>query len=205
MARRGTLFTVSAPSGAGKTSLVTALIEQTEGICVSVSHTTRAIRPGEVDGKNYHFTDQDTFKAMIEQSAFLEHAQVFGNLYGTSQKWVEETLAEGQDVILEIDWQGARQIYKLMPETLGVFILPPSREALRDRLTGRGQDDETIIDGRMAEAISEMTHYVEADYLIINDVFDAALMEFQAIVEASRSSLAKQQSLHQELLAELLS
>jgi len=205
MARRGTLFTVSAPSGAGKTSLVTALIAQTEGICVSVSHTTRAIRPGEIDGKNYHFTNQDTFKSMIEQSAFLEHAQVFGNLYGTSQKWVEETLAEGQDVILEIDWQGARQIHKLMPDTLGVFILPPSRDALRDRLTGRGQDDETIIDGRMAEAISEMTHYVEADYLIINDVFDAALMEFQAIVEASRSSLAKQQSLHQELLTELLS
>ena len=205
MSRRGTLFTVSAPSGAGKTSLVKALIESTQNICVSVSHTTRQIRPGEVDGVNYHFVDQDTFQDMLGQAAFLEHAQVFSNFYGTSQRWVEDTLAKGEDVILEIDWQGAQQVHHMMPDTVGVFILPPSLETLRNRLTGRGQDDKTVIDARMSEAVNEMTHYVEADYLIINDVFNAALDEFVLIVGAQALKMVRQQEVHQELLSGLLS
>ncbi len=205
MSRRGTLFTVSAPSGAGKTSLVQALIESTENICVSVSHTTRAMRPGEVDGLNYHFVDQQTFQDMLGQAAFLEHAQVFSNFYGTSQRWLEDTLKQGQDVILEIDWQGAQQVHHKMPDTVGVFILPPSQETLRTRLTGRGQDDEAVIDARMNEAVNEMTHYVEADYLIINDVFEAALDEFKLIVGSQALKLTQQQQVHQELLSGLLS
>lgn len=205
MTKRGTLFTVSAPSGAGKTSLVNALIETTENVCVSVSHTTRSIRPGEVDRVNYHFVSKDTFHEMLEQTAFLEHAQVFSNFYGTSQRWVEETLATGMDVILEIDWQGAQQVRHLIPDTVGVFILPPSKETLSNRLNTRGQDDKAVIDARMAEAVSEMTHYVEADYLIINDVFDAALDEFKTIVSAQSLNLARQQEVHHELLSELLS
>ena len=205
MSKRGTLFTVSAPSGAGKTSLVNALIESTEDICVSVSHTTRPQRPGEEDGVNYHFVDQNTFKSMLGDNAFLEHAQVFSNFYGTSQQWVEDTLKSGKDVILEIDWQGAQQVRRLMPDTVGVFILPPSKEALENRLTGRGQDEQSVIDARMAEAVSEMVHYVEADYLIINDVFNAALDEFKNIVGVQALKLSRQQELHQELLSQLLS
>jgi guanylate kinase len=205
MSKRGTLFTVSAPSGAGKTSLVNALIEGTEDICVSVSHTTRPQRPGEQDGVNYHFVDQNTFKSMLGDNAFLEHAQVFSNFYGTSQQWVEDTLKSGKDVILEIDWQGAQQVRRLMPDTVGVFILPPSKEALENRLTGRGQDEQSVIDARMAEAVSEMVHYVEADYLIINDVFNAALDEFKNIVGVQALKLSRQQELHQELLSQLLS
>ncbi len=205
MSKRGTLFTVSAPSGAGKTSLVNALIESTEDICVSVSHTTRPQRPGEEDGVNYHFVDQNTFKAMLAENAFLEHAQVFSNFYGTSQQWVEDTLKSGQDVILEIDWQGAQQVHRLMPDTIGVFILPPSKEALENRLNGRGQDEQSVIDARMAEAVSEMVHYVEADYLIINDVFDAALDEFKTIVSVQALKLSRQQEVHQDLLSQLLS
>lgn len=141
---------------------------------------------------------------MLGESAFLEHAEVFGNYYGTSQAWVEETLAKGGDVILEIDWQGAQQVKRLMPDTLGIFILPPSQEALRQRLTGRGQDDDSIIDGRMAEAVSEMSHYVEADFVVINDDFDQALIEFKAILRGQRLRQAKQQHRHKELLQELL-
>ncbi len=205
MVRRGTLFTVSAPSGAGKTSLVNALVSSTENICVSVSHTTRSIRPGEVDGENYHFVTTAAFQDMLEKNAFLEHAQVFNNFYGTSQQWLEDTLATGKDVILEIDWQGAQQVRRLMPETVGVFILPPSKETLLNRLTGRGQDEDEVIEARMAEAVNEMTHYVEADYLIINDVFNAALDEFKTIVSAQALNLTRQQEVHQNLLSELLS
>lgn len=205
MSSRGNLYTVSAPSGAGKTSLVKALVESTDGLCVSVSHTTREIRPGETDGVNYHFVDLDTFKAMLAESAFLEHAQVFSNFYGTSQRWVEETLDDGMDVILEIDWQGAQQVKRLMPETIGLFILPPSRDALRERLTGRGQDDDSVIDARMAEAISEMSHYVEADYLIINDNFDVALDQLRTLITSQRLVLARQQQENENLFAELLS
>ena len=202
---KGTLYTVSAPSGAGKTSLVKALIESTTDIGVSVSHTTRGIRPGEVDGVNYHFVSHAEFEDMLGANAFLEHAPVFGNFYGTAQSWVEKTLANGQDVILEIDWQGAAQVRHLLPETIGVFILPPSKIALRQRLTGRGQDDSSVIDARMAEAESESSHYCETDYLIINDNFDAALQDFRAIVFAQRLQLGSQQIRHADLLKDLLS
>ncbi|WP_105102513.1 guanylate kinase [Microbulbifer pacificus] len=200
----GTLYTVSAPSGAGKTSLVKALIEADTQVTVSVSHTTRPMRPGEIDGINYHFVDRDGFVAMLGEGAFLEHAQVFENYYGTSKAWVEETLASGRDVILEIDWQGAAQVRRLMPETVGIFILPPSQQALLERLTGRGQDDQAVIDKRMAQAISEMSHYVETDYLVINDDFTTALAELRAIMVAERLRLVRQQERHSGLLQSLL-
>lgn len=202
---KGTLYTVSAPSGAGKTSLVKALIESTADIGVSVSHTTRDIRPGEIDGVNYHFVSHTEFEGMLSENAFLEHAPVFGNFYGTAQNWVEKTLASGQDVILEIDWQGAAQVRRLLPDTVGVFILPPSKSALRQRLTGRGQDDSSVIDARMAEAESESSHYCETDYLIINDDFDAALQDFRALVLAQRLQLDSQKIRHTDLLKDLLS
>ena len=205
MSTKGTLYTVSAPSGAGKTSLVKALVDATLGVCVSVSHTTRAKRPGEEDGVNYHFVDHKTFERMVEKGAFLEHAQVFTNFYGTSQAWVEERLAAGSDVILEIDWQGAAQVRRLIPNAVSVFILPPSSDTLRERLRGRGQDDEGVIDARMAEARSEMSHYIEADFLVINDVFEKALDDFRAIILAERSKLANQSERHQTLLQNLLS
>lgn len=201
----GTLYTVSAPSGAGKTSLVTALVKSSEKLCVSVSHTTRKIRPGEQDGVNYHFITPAEFARMVESEDFLEHAQVFTNHYGTSKTWVEQTLAGGSDVILEIDWQGATQIRKLIPDAVSIFILPPSRECLRERLTGRGQDEQSIIDGRMAEARNEISHYAESDYLIINDAFDIALEEFKAIICAERLKLKKQRQKHFSLLDSLLS
>lgn len=205
MSSRGTLYTVSAPSGAGKTSLVQALIDTTDNVRVSVSHTTRAMRPGEENGVNYHFTERETFVEMINNNAFLEHAEVFTNLYGTSTQWVKDTLAGGTDVILEIDWQGAQQVRRLIPETVGIFILPPSREELTRRLTGRGQDDSSIIDARMQEAINEMSHYVEGHYVIINDDFDIALAEFKAILLSQRLTLDNQQQRHEQLLSSLLS
>jgi guanylate kinase len=205
MACRGTLFTVSAPSGAGKTSLVKALVESTSGIQVSVSHTTRAMRPGEVHGVNYHFVSQAEFMEMLGRAEFLEHAQVFTNFYGTSKAWVEETLQRGMDVILEIDWQGAAQVRRLIPEAVSVFILPPSRETLHSRLTGRGQDSEAVIAARMAEAKNEISHYVESHYLIVNEDFDVALAEFKAIVQAERLRLTRQALKHQALLSSLLS
>ncbi|MFD1216866.1 MULTISPECIES: guanylate kinase [Microbulbifer] len=200
----GTLYTVSAPSGAGKTSLVQALVENDSQVTVSVSHTTRPMRPGEIEGINYHFVSRDEFVGMLGESAFLEHAQVFENYYGTSKAWVEETLASGRDVILEIDWQGAAQVRKQMPETVGIFILPPSQQALLERLTGRGQDEQSVIDKRMAQAIDEMSHYVETDYLIINDDFTTALKELRAIMTAERQRLARQQEVHGALLQSLL-
>lgn len=205
MAHLGTLYTVSAPSGAGKTSLVAALVKSNPEVCVSVSHTTRPKRPGEVDGVNYHFVDHATFDQMIGEGAFLEHARVFSNLYGTSQKWVEETLAQGVDVILEIDWQGAEQVRRLMPETVALFILPPSLACLRQRLTGRGTDSDDVIDARMAEAISEMSHYAEADYLIVNDDFTTALAQFQALITSQHLRLGRQVDKHCALISELLS
>lgn len=205
MSRRGTLFTVSAPSGAGKTSLVKALIERNEKILVSVSHTTRPVRPGEVDGVNYHFVDEPAFLAMLNGNAFLEHAQVFKNYYGTSRAWVDETLNSGASVILEIDWQGAAQIRRLLPDCVGIFILPPSQEALAQRLTGRGQDDPSVIAHRLAEAKAEMCHYVEADYLVINDEFGDALRDLQSIIHSQQLKQQNQQQTHHKLLAQLLS
>ncbi|MFV0478219.1 MAG: guanylate kinase [Parahaliea sp.] len=204
MSARGTLYTVSAPSGAGKTSLVAALIESEPNLCVSVSHTTRPIRPGEKDGINYHFVDEGQFTKMLGQSAFLEHARVFGNLYGTSQAWVEAELAAGRDIILEIDWQGAAQVKHLLPDTLAIFILPPSRQTLQQRLTHRGQDEQRIIEARMAEAVQEMTHYVQSDFLVVNNIFEEALTELKAIITSQRLRTARQSECLIPLLQDLL-
>ncbi len=200
----GTLYIVSAPSGAGKTSLVKALIDAQTQIRVSVSHTTRGMRPGETDGLNYHFVSRDSFLQMLERNEFLEHAEVFGNLYGTSQRWLEKTLAEGFDLILEIDWQGAQQVRKLMPQAKSIFILPPSQEALRQRLNNRGQDSDAIIEQRMREAVSEMSHYVEYDYLVINDDFATALDDLKAIFRANQLQQLSQQQRFSDLLSQLL-
>lgn len=201
----GTLYIVSAPSGAGKTSLVKALIDQLDSLRVSVSHTTRAMRSGELDGVNYHFTSRESFLALVTQSDFLEHAEVFGNLYGTSQSAVEKTLAQGNDLILEIDWQGAQQVRRAMPDSKSIFILPPSRTTLRERLTNRGQDEESIIDGRMALAVDEISHYVEYDYLVINDDFNTALDDLKSILRSARLNIGHQEDRYQELLTALLS
>lgn len=200
----GTLFTISAPSGAGKTSLVRALVEAEPTLEVSVSHTTRLIRPGETDGVNYNFCDRSVFESMLKNGDFLEYAEVFGNLYGTSQHFVEQQLAADADVILEIDWQGARQVKRLLPATCSIFVLPPSEEALRDRLSQRGQDDADTINRRMAAAVSEMSHYVDSDYLVVNDVFDDALLELKAIVSSQRLQTAKQAYRHSDRLRALL-
>lgn len=204
MTTTGTLYIVSAPSGAGKTSLVKALIDIMAQVRVSVSHTTRTIRPGEVDGVNYHFTKRDAFISMLEQGDFLEHAEVFGNLYGTSHTWVKETLAKGYDLILEIDWQGAQQVRKLMPEAQSIFILPPTHKDLRQRLHNRGQDTDDVIETRMQQAITEMSHYVEYDYIVINDDFATALQDLLAIFRSNQLLLATQQKRHTQLLYDLL-
>lgn len=204
MAAKGTLYIISAPSGAGKTSLVKSLLEKISYICVSVSHTTRAARPAEQDGVNYNFVSMDRFREMADNCEFLEHAEVFGNFYGTSQRWVEQKLSAGEDVILEIDWQGAQQIRRLIPETKTVFIVPPSRQALLQRLDGRGQDSAEIIAGRMAQAAKEMSHYGEYDYLVVNDDFDDALQDLIAIVKSQRLVMAKQSLVQQQLLSDLL-
>jgi guanylate kinase len=183
---KGSLFVIAAPSGAGKTSLVKALLGRVDNICVSVSHTTRAQRPGETCGVNYNFTTRDEFQALVNAGAFLEYAEVFGNLYGTSQRWVEDTLASGQDVILEIDWQGAQQIRRLLPQAIGIFVLPPSLPVLRERLVGRSTDAPEVIERRLAQASEDMTHYVEFDYVVINDEFERALQELITVVTAQR-------------------
>ena len=204
IAGRGALFVVAAPSGAGKTSLVKAALEQDRRLSVSVSFPTRGRRPTERDGVNYHFTDHDRFEAMIAKGAFLEHARVFGNYYGTSSAWVDETRELGRDVILEIDWQGAQQIRRLRPETVGIFIMPPSRAALEERLRGRGEDDPGAIERRLAEATEEMSHHVEFDYLIVNDSFETATNDLLAIFRAERARLARAREASAALLAGLL-
>jgi len=196
----GTLYIISAPSG----SLVKALTDADEQIRISVSHTTRAMRPGEVNGVHYHFVERTEFVKMIEHGDFLERAEVFGNLYGTSQSHLQQTLDEGHDLILEIDWQGAEQVRKLMPQARSIFILPPSLEALHQRLTNRGQDSDEIIEGRMREAVSEMSHYVDYDYLIINDDFSHALDDLKAIFRTNQLQQKRQQQRFGKLLAELL-
>ncbi|QJQ95662.1 MULTISPECIES: guanylate kinase [Halomonadaceae] len=202
---QGTLFIVSAPSGAGKTSLVRALLERLDGIQVSVSHTTRPMRPGEVDGTNYHFVDVAQFEAMIERGDFFEHARVFDNHYGTSRPAVQALLAAGQDVILEIDWQGARQVREQVPEAVSVFILPPSLKTLRERLSGRGTDANEVIERRMHEAVNEMSHYDEYDHVVINDDFQTALIDLESLVRASRNRLSRMRQGHAVLLESLLS
>lgn len=201
---KGCLYIISAPSGAGKTSLVGKLIQQDNAIMVSVSSTTRDKRPGEEDGVNYHFLSVDSFNEKISQGDFLEHAQVFDNFYGTSKSSVEQQLKAGKDVILEIDWQGAEQVRKLMPEAISIFILPPSRDELHRRLTGRGTDSAEIIERRMEEAESEMSHYAEFDYIVINNNFDIALHELQTIFIAQRLTQIRQAEIHKNLISGLL-
>lgn len=203
---RGTLFIISAPSGAGKTSLVNALLKDGSDplLGVSISHTTRARRPGEVDGVNYHFVSVDVFRAMQRADAFLESAEVFGNLYGTSRDWVQAQLEQGLDVILEIDWQGAAQVRQRMDRSRSIYILPPSLTSLRERLTGRAQDDEETINRRMRQATDEISHYDAADYVVINEDFDTALQDLRAIVRACRLERAQQQQNNASLLDALL-
>ncbi len=193
---KGTLYMVSAPSGAGKTSLLKELLEQDEMLHVSVSYTTRPMRPGEEDGKDYHFVNHEAFLSKVEDGSFLEHARVFDNYYGTDRKEVCEQLEQGFDVILEIDWQGAQQIRSQMLDTISIFILPPSEDTLRHRLEGRGQDDDEVIARRMSAAKAEISHYSEYDYLVINDDFSQALDELRSIVKSNR--------LHQERMSEVI-
>lgn len=207
----GNLFILAAPSGAGKSSLIKALLEKHQHtnlhnteMQVSVSHTTRAPRPGEVDGVHYHFVSVEEFKALIAQDAFFEWAEVFGNYYGTSRITIEKTLSQGIDVFLDIDWQGARQVKAQIPDTATIFVAPPSKDELRRRLTARAQDSEDVIDARMEKAVAEISHYHEFDYIVVNDDFDAALAELDAIVIARRLRKEKQVIRNQALFDNLL-
>ncbi len=192
MNHSGTLYTISAPSGAGKTSLVKALVEQDSQLFVSVSHTTRGQRTGEENGVNYYFVSRENFENAIRAETFFEWAEVFGNLYGTAVEPVERQLEAGHDVILEIDWQGAAQVKKRVPDSVHIFILPPSLDILRQRLVGRGQDSAEVIEGRMAQAQSELAHWPEADYLVVNDRFEQALDDLKHIVASQRLSRRSQ-------------
>ncbi|QCZ92073.1 guanylate kinase [Salinimonas iocasae] len=205
----GNLFILAAPSGAGKSSLIKALLEKHEDAAdfpmeVSVSHTTRKPRPGEEDGVHYHFVSREQFEKLIEQGVFFEWAEVFDNYYGTSRVTIEQTLHRGIDVFLDIDWQGARQVKKLLPDACGVFILPPSTQVLKERLNRRGQDSDDVIASRMREAVSEMSHYDEFDYVLVNDDFSVALSDLEAVVRAQRQRTAKQQMRHLDLIKDLL-
>jgi len=200
----GSLYIVSAPSGAGKTSLVSKLIELDGKIKVSVSSTTRPMRPGEENGVNYHFLTTETFQEKIKDFDFLEHAKVFDNYYGTSKSTVEDQLKAGKDVILEIDWQGAQQVRQQIPEAISIFILPPSKEELLRRLTGRGTDSEEVIARRMRDSVSEMSHYNEFDYIVINNNFDLALKQLHSIFMAGRLTQKSQVEYHKVLIDTLV-
>ena len=200
----GNLFVVAAPSGAGKTTLVRLLLEQESRVHLSISYTTRGPRPGEENGREYHFVDNVEFQAMIARHEFLEWAEVHGNFYGTSQKWIADQLAAGHDVLLEIDWQGAQQVRKLFPQAIGIFILPPSMEELTRRLTGRGTDSADVIARRLAAAQAEMRHVGEFDYVIIYDQLAQALEELRAVVRASRLSFGVQRVRHAALFERLI-
>lgn len=204
MSPSASLWIISAPSGAGKTSLIKALREREPDVALSVSHTTRPARPGEIDGKNYHFTSVAQFKQMIQEQAFVEYARVFDHDYGTAIASLQAGLASGQPLILEIDWQGARQVRQYFPHALSIFILPPSVNALRQRLQGRGQDGDAIIQRRMQDAQEEIRHYTEYDYLVINDDFATALTDLQSIIRARELNFDRQQSRHGSLLQTLL-
>ncbi|AOU96692.1 guanylate kinase [Acidihalobacter yilgarnensis] len=200
----GTLYIISAPSGAGKTSLVKALVARVDTISISVSHTTRKSRPGEQDGRDYHFIDERAFLGMIEDVAFLEHARVFDHYYGTALASVQAQLAEGQDVILEIDWQGAQQVRRQLPGCQSIFILPPSRTELETRLRARAQDSDEVIERRMRDAVREISHYGEYDYLVVNDDFEDALAELSVIVSANRLRLPARGQRLRSLISDLL-
>ncbi|PIE82707.1 MAG: guanylate kinase [Candidatus Contendobacter odensis] len=197
----GTLYIISAPSGAGKTSLVSQLLENTTDVTVAVSHTTRLPRPNEKNGEHYHFVSHAIFKTMAEKGAFLEHAQVFGNYYGTSRDAALTQLDNNLDVILEIDWQGAQQVRALIPDSLSIFILPPSLESLRQRLADRNQDSLETINRRIAESLNELSHYPEFDYLVINDDFATALNTLRAIIIANRQRCSVQLERQKEFLS----
>lgn len=200
----GTLYIISAPSGGGKTSLVNALVASMENLYISISYTTRPLRPGEQNGVNYHSVTTDQFHDLLKQNIFLEHAKVFEHEYGTSREWVNQQLQIGHDVILEIDWQGAQQIRQNFKQCVSIFILPPSRDALRERLLNRAQDKSTVIEHRMMQARNEMSHYHEFDYLIINDVFENALADLKAIIRSRRLLTTLQTQIHEELIKNLL-
>ena len=200
----GLLFVVSAASGTGKTSLVKALLDRVTNLHVSVSHTTRGQRPGELDGVHYHFTEKDSFLALVEQGGFIEYAEVFGNYYGTAQATVKEQLAKGHDILLEIDWQGAQQVRKLFPDSKQIFILPPSQFDLRQRLSNRGTDSVEVIERRLGCAVQDMQQYVNFDYVIINDDFNKALHDLESVIIANRLVITQQASRHQKMISELI-
>ena len=193
MSRAGILFVVSAPSGAGKTSLLRALVEQKGGVSVSVSHTTRAPRPGEVDGVHYHFVDVPAFERMVAAGEFLEHARVFDNYYGTSAASARDELGKGGDVVLEIDWQGARQVRQRFADSVSIFVLPPSVEELRRRLSARGQDTAEVVERRMRDALDELSHFTEYDYIVVNDRFEDAVRDLLCVMRTERLRCARQQ------------
>ncbi|HEX5362696.1 MAG TPA: guanylate kinase [Gallionella sp.] len=199
----GNLFIVSAPSGAGKTSLVHALLGINPQIDLSISYTTRNPRPGEQDGKDYNFVSRETFLAMMKGGEFLESAEVYGNFYGTSQNWIAQEIDKGRDILLEIDWQGATQVRKLFPHSISIFILPPSLQALEQRLKGRGKDNEEIIARRMAAVRDDVAHVAEFDYVIINDSLNEALRELNSVVLAAKVRAGSQLARHQELINQL--
>jgi guanylate kinase len=199
----GNLFIISAPSGAGKTSLVHALLNINPLIDLSISYTTRDPRHGEQDGKDYHFVSRETFLEIAKRGEFLESAEVYGNLYGTSQTWISREITRGRDILLEIDWQGAAQVRRLFPDCISIFILPPSISALEQRLKGRGKDNDEVIAKRMAAVRDDVAHIAEFDYVIINDNLDDALRELDAVVLSARLRCAKQLSRHHDLINQL--
>ena len=201
----GCLYVIVAPSGAGKSSLVNALLEREPDVGLSISYTTRAPRPGEMPGREYFFVDIAEFKAMAARGEFLEHAEVYGNWYGTSKHWIEKTRATGSDVLLEIDWQGARSVKALFPDMTFIYILPPSIEVLRQRLVKRGKDSKEVIERRLAEAREDLKHVHEADYVIINEDFSVALLDLQSVVRALRLTAARQLKLHSQLVSQSIS
>ncbi|ENW99198.1 guanylate kinase [Acinetobacter sp. CIP 101934] len=200
----GLLFVVSAASGTGKTSLVKALLERVNNLHVSVSHTTRGQRPGELDGVHYHFSTKENFLNLVNEGGFIEYAEVFGNYYGTAQATVKEQLAKGHDVLLEIDWQGAQQVRRLFPESKQIFILPPSQFDLRQRLSNRGTDSVDVIEHRLSCAVEDMQQYVNFDYVIINDDFNKALHDLEAVIIANRLVLHQQANRHEKLIQALI-
>ncbi len=200
----GLLFVVSAASGTGKTSLVKALLERVNNLHVSVSHTTRGQRPGELDGVHYHFSQKEDFLNLVNEGGFIEYAEVFGNYYGTAQATVKEQLAKGHDVLLEIDWQGAQQVRRLFPESKQIFILPPSQFDLRERLSNRGTDTVDVIEHRLSCAVEDMQQYSNFDYIIINDDFNKALHDLEAVIIANRLTLSQQANRHEKLIQQLI-
>ncbi len=200
---QGNIFIVCAPSGAGKTSLVKALLASNQPIKVSVSYTSRPPRSREVEGRDYHFVSRETFLSMAQHGDFIESAEVYGNLYGTSQSWIASEIASGRDILLEIDWQGAQQVRRKFPASIGIFILPPSLEALKYRLQGRAQDSAEVIAKRLHAAQADIAHVVEFDYVIINDVLDDALRQLQAIIVAESLRRTRQMFQHQNLINQL--